>query len=589
MLRGLATLKMFGRSAEQVDTIRDDQPAVRRHDDGGAADRVPDLARARVGRRRRGRARRGRDQPAADGRRDRLRPGAGGPDHRPRVLPAAAHAGDALPRGGGRPGRRRAGVRDPRRAGRRRGRCRPTAPRPASRRRSRPTAPIRFDGRHASRTRAATTPALDGLDLTHPAPGGRRAGRRDRRRQDDGRQPAAPLPRARRRARSSSATRRSARSTSRPGGAHVAWVPQRPHLFHGTVADNIRLARPDADDEAVRAAAREAGADAFIAALPAGYDDAGRRGRAPAQRRPAPADRDRPGVPGRRAAGHPRRGDLAPRRRPARRSSATRSTRLARDRGPSLVVSHRLRLVVGRGPRRRRSTRARRRDRPAGRARRPRRAVPPPARRRPPTPTRPTRDASFRRLFGLIGAAPPLDRDRGAARLPRRRLERRPDGDVGLPHLEVGARSPTSPRSRWSSPSVRVLAIARAAFRYLERYVTHRATFAILADLRVWFFAAIEPLAPGRPDRPSQRRPAGADRRRHRDARGLLRPGHRAAGRGRPRDGLRRRCCSGAFDPVLGVALVAFLVGDRGRPAARLAPAVARRPAAALDRDARPS
>jgi thiol reductant ABC exporter CydC subunit len=43
---------------------------------------------------------------------------------------------------------------------------------------------------------------------------------------------------------------------------------------------------------------------------------------------------------------------------------------------------------------------------------------------------------------------------------------------------------------------VRVLAIGRAAFRYLERYVTHRATFAILADLRVWFFASIEPLAP---------------------------------------------------------------------------------------------
>ena len=46
--------------------------------------------------------------------------------------------------------------------------------------------------------------------------------------------------------------------------------------------------------------------------------------------------------------------------------------------------------------------------------------------------------------------------------------------------------------------SVRVLAISRAAFRYLERLVTHEATFAILADLRVWFFAAIEPLAPAR-------------------------------------------------------------------------------------------
>ena len=46
--------------------------------------------------------------------------------------------------------------------------------------------------------------------------------------------------------------------------------------------------------------------------------------------------------------------------------------------------------------------------------------------------------------------------------------------------------------------AVRVLAIGRAAFRYFERYVTHRATFAMLADLRVWFFAAIEPLAPAR-------------------------------------------------------------------------------------------
>ena len=46
--------------------------------------------------------------------------------------------------------------------------------------------------------------------------------------------------------------------------------------------------------------------------------------------------------------------------------------------------------------------------------------------------------------------------------------------------------------------AVRVLAISRAAFRYLERYVTHRATFRILSDLRVWFFAAVEPLAPAR-------------------------------------------------------------------------------------------
>ncbi len=52
---------------------------------------------------------------------------------------------------------------------------------------------------------------------------------------------------------------------------YVAWVPQMPYLFHGTVADNIRLARPDAPMEAVIEAARLAHADAFIQELPEGY------------------------------------------------------------------------------------------------------------------------------------------------------------------------------------------------------------------------------------------------------------------------------------------------------------------------------
>ncbi len=46
--------------------------------------------------------------------------------------------------------------------------------------------------------------------------------------------------------------------------------------------------------------------------------------------------------------------------------------------------------------------------------------------------------------------------------------------------------------------AVRVLAISRAVFRYLERYTTHRATLRILTSLRVWFYRAIEPLAPAR-------------------------------------------------------------------------------------------
>jgi thiol reductant ABC exporter CydD subunit len=54
--------------------------------------------------------------------------------------------------------------------------------------------------------------------------------------------------------------------------SQIAWVPQHPTLFRATVADNIRLGVPGADDESVRNAASLAGADAFIRELPGGYD-----------------------------------------------------------------------------------------------------------------------------------------------------------------------------------------------------------------------------------------------------------------------------------------------------------------------------
>ncbi|UNO40902.1 thiol reductant ABC exporter subunit CydD [Streptomyces sp. MST-110588] len=52
----------------------------------------------------------------------------------------------------------------------------------------------------------------------------------------------------------------------------IAWVPQQPYLFAGSIAENVRLARPDADDAAVRAALRDAGALDFVSALPDGAD-----------------------------------------------------------------------------------------------------------------------------------------------------------------------------------------------------------------------------------------------------------------------------------------------------------------------------
>ena len=44
----------------------------------------------------------------------------------------------------------------------------------------------------------------------------------------------------------------------------------------------------------------------------------------------------------------------------------------------------------------------------------------------------------------------------------------------------------------------RLFGITRAVFRYLERLVSHNVTFRLLARLRVWFYEKLEPLAPAR-------------------------------------------------------------------------------------------
>jgi ATP-binding cassette subfamily B protein len=61
--------------------------------------------------------------------------------------------------------------------------------------------------------------------------------------------------------------------------AAVGLVLDEPFLFSATIRENITYGRPDAADEEVRAAARAAGAEAFIDALPEGFDaEVGERG-----------------------------------------------------------------------------------------------------------------------------------------------------------------------------------------------------------------------------------------------------------------------------------------------------------------------
>ncbi len=52
----------------------------------------------------------------------------------------------------------------------------------------------------------------------------------------------------------------------------MAWVPQSPNLIYGTVAQNLRLARPDADDAALRAALDAALALDAVEAMPEGIN-----------------------------------------------------------------------------------------------------------------------------------------------------------------------------------------------------------------------------------------------------------------------------------------------------------------------------
>jgi ATP-binding cassette subfamily C protein CydCD len=53
---------------------------------------------------------------------------------------------------------------------------------------------------------------------------------------------------------------------------HLAWVPQQPYLFHDTLAANLRIAKQDATAEEMMAAARSAHLDGLVRGLPDGFE-----------------------------------------------------------------------------------------------------------------------------------------------------------------------------------------------------------------------------------------------------------------------------------------------------------------------------
>ena len=81
----------------------------------------------------------------------------------------------------------------------------------------------------------------------------------------------------------------------------LGYVLQDPHLFSGTVMENIRYGRLDATDEDVVRAAGLVSADTVVAKLPEGVRHRGRRRRGPAVDRREAIDLVCPGDPGRPA------------------------------------------------------------------------------------------------------------------------------------------------------------------------------------------------------------------------------------------------------------------------------------------------
>jgi len=312
----------------------------------------------------------------------------------------------------------------------------------------------------------------------------------------------------------------------------LAWVSQNPYLFHDTIANNIRLGRPEATDEALIQAAKRARADDFIRQLPQGYHTViGERGvglsRGQAQRIALARAflRDAPVLILDEPAAHldvNLEADL---------QQALEELRVGRT---TIIIAHRLNSVVsvdqivvlGQGAiletgsfenlsaRGKHFAFLRKADWSAkgsdggliGRRRlatgRIRPGVPQLSASRVSgdSPARFTRSQSvpvFRRLLKL--AAPYWRRVLLASALGFATVA----SGVGLLTtaaylISVAALQPSIASLQVAIVGVRFFGISRGVFRYLERYVSHDLTFRLLARLRIDFYSALEPLAPAR-------------------------------------------------------------------------------------------
>ncbi|NXY94287.1 thiol reductant ABC exporter subunit CydD [Streptomyces sp. BR123] len=296
----------------------------------------------------------------------------------------------------------------------------------------------------------------------------------------------------------------------------IAWVPQRPHLFAGTLAENVRLARPDASDAAVAAALDDAGAGEFVAALPRGIETVlgeGGAGLSAGQRQRIALARaflaDRPVLlldePTAALDGETEAAVVEA----VRRLAVGRTVLLVVHRPALLALADRV-VEVGSGPAgapaaspapESRLSEGRTLDRRVPESR-----VPAP--RTPESADTAPRSTSAGAGWGASAGRHPLRRVRGAAKAWQGRFRL----GLLLGALAVGCSVGLMAVSGWlisrasQQPPVlylmvavtatRTFGIGRAVFRYAERLVSHDAVLRMLSDLRVSVFRRLERIAP---------------------------------------------------------------------------------------------
>ena len=192
---------------------------------------------------------------------------------------------------------------------------------------------VPLPGRRASRCCATSR-------FTAPARADHRDHRQHRRRQDHAAQPGPAAVRRHRRRGAASTASTSATSTRTLLWSRIGLVPQKPYLFSGTVASNLRYGNPDATDEELWEALEIAQAARLRRGDARGARRADRAGRHQRLRRPAAAARDRPG-----AGPHARRSTCSTTRSPrstspptpgcARRCARSPRDATVRDRRPA--------------------------------------------------------------------------------------------------------------------------------------------------------------------------------------------------------------------------------------------------------------